>query len=858
MIGRTLAHYHIHEKIGAGGMGEVYRAHDDKLHRDVAIKVLRSGGLADDTARKRIGREARTASSLNHPNICTVYEVGDSDDQVYIAMEYVNGAQLAQLARNGLAADSVIRYAIQISDGLAFAHSRGVIHRDLKGSNILVTSDGRVKLVDFGLAKRILSDTLGPETQSDSFETGTGHLAGTLAYMAPEVLQGKASDARSDMWALGVVLYEMATGQLPFKGRTGYELTSSILQGQPEPLPDRIPEGLAFVINRCLRKEAGERYQSAIECRAALETLQSNRAGLRVTDTKLPAAGTLSIAVVSLLAIGISAAMIAARLRHSTATLSPEPRQMQLAILPHTESDDDQTTSAFGNGLAETLTARLAHLSENHPLQVVPMRELQLKGVTTLEQARQEFGVNRGLELTFHRSGDVMRTSYLLVDAQTLRSLHGDTITAPAADAFAIEDQVANSVAEALELELRPEEKRALVAHGTVQPEAYDFYLQGRGYLQDFRRPESLQSAMQVFNQALERDPKYAPALAGLGEVYWYKYESTKKRAWVDRARSTCTAAVATEPEHGEGHTCLGLIFNGTGNYGEARDEYGKAIELDPSNDRAYAGLAAAYEKLGQSEEAEKTYLRAISLRPNLSVNYNWLGGLYLKHGRFADAASMFSQVIALCPDSYAGYSNLASVYVMQDRYAEALPLYERSVAIRPTADNESNLATVYFDLKRYAEAAHIYENALKNDPNNDEVWGNLGDAYYWAPGMRSRAADAYRRAIALATDRLKVNARDADLLGYLAQYHAMVGEAEQAESYLAGALKIAPNDPYVLLSASLVYTQLGKDDQALASITKAVKAGLPANMLRDLPNFDRLAANPRFQKLLPAEKEIR
>ena len=459
MIGRTLGHYRILEKIGAGGMGDVYRAHDDKLHRNVAIKVLRPGNLADSTARKRIDREARAASCLNHPNICTVYEVGDSKDEVYIAMEYVDGVQLTQLARNGLAADSVVRYAIQISDGLANAHSHGVIHRDLKSSNILVTSDGRVKVLDFGLAKRILSDDPETETQSDSLETGAGHLAGTLAYMAPEVLQGRASDPRSDIWALGVVLYEMATGQLPFKGRTGYELTSSILQGQPEPLPDRIPERLAFVINRCLRKEAGERYQSAVECRSALEILQSNQGGSRVTDTGVHAARTLSITGVSLLAIAISAAMIAARLRHPTAAISPETRQMQLAILPHAESDNDQTTSAFGNGLAETLTARLARLSENHPLQVVPMRELQLKGVTTLEQARQEFGVNRGLELTFHKSGEVMRTSYVLVDAQTLRSLHGDTITAPAADAFGIEDQVANSVAEALELDLRPEEK---------------------------------------------------------------------------------------------------------------------------------------------------------------------------------------------------------------------------------------------------------------------------------------------------------------------------------------------------------------------------------------------------------------
>ena len=858
MIAEILGHYRILEKAGAGGMGEVYRAYDETLQREVAIKVLRPEDLADDAARRRIVREARTASALNHPNICTIYEVGEADGQVYIVMEYVRGKALSELARPDMPADSIIRYGIQIADALAHAHSHRIIHRDLKTANILITREGRAKLLDFGLAKRtegeggqiesFASGSSAMKTESGVFETTSGSTAGTLPYMAPEVLQGSIADERSDIWAFGVVLYEMATGGLPFKGHTGYELTSSIVTKEPEPLPDRIPEGLALVIERSLVKEPGQRYQQAAEVRSALEALQLRKSVQRVPTVR-PRSRRLLIALLTLLVIG-AAGLIVYQHRYASSSIG-QNSQMQLAILVHTEPADDRTTAAFGNGLAETVTAGLAHLSVNHPLQVIPVRDLQEKGVTTLEQARQEFGVNRCLELTFHRSGEFMRASYILVDARTHRSLRADTITHPAGDPFGFEDKVVSSVASALELELGPEEARALVAPGTAQPQAYDFYLQGRGYLRDSEKRENVENAIAVFNQALQHDPKYAPALAGLGEAYWDKYALTRQREWVDLAHTACFDAIRMQGEQGEGHICLGLVYVGTGKYEDATREYEKATALDSTNERGFAGLADAYERLGKTDEAEQTYLRAIKIRPNYSAGYDALGLLYLRHGRYDDAEKMFRQAIELAPDSYPAYSNLGSLYVFEDRYSEALPFYERSAKIRPTADSYSNLGTLYFDLKRFAQATSIYEQALRLDTKNYEIWGNLADAYYWAPNMRAQAGPAYRQAIALAIERLNVNPRDGDALGYVAQYHAMLGEKAESEAYLAKALKIAPKDYEVLLSASVVYAQLGRDQEALASMANAVKAGLPRNQLRDLPNFDRLRSNPRFQKLL-------
>ena len=279
MADRTLGHYRILEKIGAGGMGVVYRAHDEQLDREVALKVVGERWLNDDKARARLLQEARTASALNHPHVCTIYEVAESAGEAYIAMEYVAGRPLSALVPGeGLRTETLLRYALQISDALAHAHQRRVIHRDLKSSNVVITPEGRAKVLDFGLAKRLREQDLDAVTRSQMSLTEAGTVVGTLHYLAPEALRGRPADERSDLWALGVMLYEMATGQLPFQGKTSFELTSGILREPPAPFPERVPAGLRGVIQRCLVKEPGERYQNAVEVRAALEALQSDSA----------------------------------------------------------------------------------------------------------------------------------------------------------------------------------------------------------------------------------------------------------------------------------------------------------------------------------------------------------------------------------------------------------------------------------------------------------------------------------------------------------------------------------------------------------------------------------------------------
>ncbi len=841
-------------------MGVVYRAEDTALGRTVALKFLSSQIVQDPKRVERFRDEARTASALNHPNICTIYEVGEQEGEMFIAMEYVEGRPLSEFLRDGgMAVETLLRYGRQISAALEHAHERGIVHRDLKPANVVITPDGTAKILDFGLAKRHDPEQLHKTTQGVPTETSVG-LTGTLPYMSPEQLQGEVTGPRSDIWSLGVMLYEMASGERPFRGENLYRLCTAIITEPMPPLPEDVPAGLAAVIKRCLQKEQTRRYQRASELRAALEALEISGTAPAAARPAAEQPGAarkpmwwiaLGVAVVLLAGVGIGT------LWRSKTPSSPGkgggmsvPERVQLAVLPAsgaTDSDD----SAFNDGLVETLTSRLTTLTEKHPLAVIPASEVRARKVATVDAARAEFGVNLGLVINVQHAEGQERVNYSLVDAASHQQLRGGTITAPRGDPFALQDQVSESVTQALELQLQPQEKRALQAHGTTEPAAYDFYLQGRGYLQDYVKPENVDNAINVLNSALKKDPAFAAANAGLGEAYWRKYELTHDKKWIAAAQENCNRGVERDSTLSAAHICLGRIFWGTGNYEKSVDEYQRAVELEPTSDAAHGGLAYAYEQLGQLDAAEKTFKQAIAVRPNYWATYNWLGRFYQRHARYEDAAAMFLQVVSLAPDSFTGYYNLGGDRILQGKYAEAIPLLQRSLEIRKTANATSNLGTAYFQLHRYADAAAAFEQSTQLDPQNYVFWGNLGDAYYWAPGRRAEAAGAYGKGIALGEEELRVNPRDAQALSSLAMYHAMRGERKAALDNVDAALRLNPQSPGLLFKAGIAYQQLGETQRALEVLEKAVAAGVSPATVRDTPNFDGLRANPRFMKLI-------
>ena len=858
MPAQHISHYRILGTLGSGGMGAVYRAEDTTLHRPVALKFLPESAVHTEKIQGRLKQEARTASALNHPNICTIYEVGEDAGEMFIAMEYIEGQTLGELLHQGpLPLEKVLRYSSQISSALAHAHEKGVIHGDLKPSNIIVTPQGEAKILDFGLARR----SNPAEFDRKTLETApagddAAHGGGTFPYMAPEQIEGSEATARTDIWAFGIVLYEMISGTHPFLGATLFLLCNSILRDPPRALPPNAPAGLRTVVSRCLEKEPERRYRRAGEVRAALEAIELSpdhgpepAIAPRQAARSWPRTARIALSLIALSAVA-TFVLRSGKFSPAAKFSEPMPSRVVLGVLPPTQNNDS-VQLAFDTGLADTLNSRLGELSARHSLSVIPMNAMMEKRVTTIDGAREQFGVNLALALNTQRAAGDVRVNYALVDARSHQQVRSGTITASQADPFALQDQVFEKVAAALELELAPQEKQSLATHGTAQPAALDFYTQGRGYLQDYVIPEKVESAITLFGRALEKDPNYAAATAGLGEAYWRKFQHTHDQQWFDATLSTCQKASQLGPNLAAAHSCLGRALTSQGSYEKSAEQYRRALDLDPSSDDAYFGLATAYEKLGRLEEAEKLYKQAITVRPAYWATYNWLGNFYMSHARYEEAATMFSQVISLAPDSFIGFSNLGGVRVLQGKYAEAIPFFERSLSIRPTALALSNLGTARFQMRRYAESAKDFEGAVKLDPKDYELWGNLGDAYYWTPGRRAEASGAYGTAINLGEENLRHNPRDAQLLAYLGQYHAMRSERKPALDNIGAALRLAPKSPDVLLTSAIVYQQLGDSGRALNVLEKAVALGIAPETLRDTPNFSALSNNPRFLALI-------
>jgi len=853
LTGATVGRYVISARLGAGNMGEVYLAQHTQLRHHVAIKRLAPKLRADARYLARFLREGQRASALNHPHIARVYDVLEEKGELLLVMEYVEGTTLRERLKQAMGTEEFLETAIQCGEALAAAHQTGILHGDIKPDNIMLTPEHQVKVLDFGVARRLPFFDENAETQSLE-----GAISGTPAYMAPEVLLLRQADARADIFSLGVVFYEALSGRHPFLAEGFTATTDRILHEEPPPLSriDRdVPEALSGIVAKALAKNPAARYASAAQVVSDLRAVQRGEQPVPRIPYRLRAAGLAALMLVLVVA-GVPS--LRQRLKTWIVQLTSGqrveaaiPPQKNLAVLPFTVVGGDSALTAFGTGLAATLNGKLTQLTEDRSLQVIPASEMRDRGVTTLEQARQEFGVNLGLRITLDRSAEMIRVTYSLIDAKTSRQLRGKTITESMSDVFVIEDSVADNVVKSLEIELPPKERQALDFHGTTQPAAYDYYLQGRGYLQDYQKPENINSAITVLNHALELDKTYAPAYAGLGEAYWRKYQHSKENEWVGQAVESCKRAVALADQQGDGHACLGLVYNGTGDYEHAVEQFQLALKLEPTNDGACRGLASAYEHLGKFAEAERTYREAIRLRPHYWAGYSWLGGFFYRQGRYREAGKMWEHSLALAPDSFVGYNNLGLAYLYQGRYDEAITNFKRSIAVRSTAPATSNLAMAYFNARQFAESARTYEEAIKLDDRNSVVWGNLGDAYYWTPGRRAEAVGAYQKAISLTTGELQVNPRDASLLGYIAVYYAMLAKKEPALKSLEKALRLAPDDAELRFNAALVHYQLGQKDQALSWLDKALAAGFSQTTLRDTPNFDNLRADRRFQDLI-------
>ena len=864
LTGSTVGRFKIVGRLGIGGMGEVYRAEDTRLRRVVAIKRLAPRLAGDKDEVHRFLREGQRASALNHPNIAGIYDVIEEKAEIFLVMEFVEGHTLRDRLFQPIDLELFLNIAAQSCEALAAAHEKGILHGDIKPENIMLTTSGQVKLLDFGVARRMPTADDMTITGSLNALSAYGPVAGTPTYMPPEVLLGNLPDLRADVFAMGVVLYEMLGGRHPFMAPTKTAIAAGILHQEPPPLSTlgkAVPEPLTRVVAKALVKDPEKRYQNGRELANDISAVRKGHepSAPAVVERKPLRRYVPYAAAIVVLALAASFTLKPVRSalfgRSSTPSAAkseqaPAPKVINLAVLPPSIQGDDPKLRAFADGLVESVTGKLAKLSENHPLSVITTSQMQAKKVTSREQALEEFGATSVLQLALQSSTDLLRVNYTLVEAKSGRTLAGDNVTAPASDPFALEDKVAEGISGALQISLRPDERSALGMHGTVQPAAYDYYLQGRGYLQAFYKPENVTSALTMFDEGLKLDPNYGLALAGRGEAYWRRYEETKDKKWIANATADCNKAVELGNAGAEGHVCLGTLANGTGKYDEAATEFQRAIELEPTNDGAYIGLARAYTQQNKLDDAEKTYQRAISVRPQDSRAHGWLGAFYVQQAQYEKAVTQFQKAAELTPESFQLYSNLGAVYLYLGRDADAITVLERSIQIHATPGALSNIGTAYFRLRRFADAVRSYREAIKFEGGNYDWWNNLGDSYYF-DGHKDEGAKAYRKALSLALPQLQVNPNDASINSDVAGMYAMLGDRANALKYLDRSLELGHGDKGILFSAAVNYNALGESGVALEWLRKALAAGYSPSVVRNAPIFDNLRDNPRFQQLL-------
>ena len=844
LIGQTLSHYQVIEGLGGGGMGVVYKAYDTKLKHVRALKFLPPHLSTSDEAKERFSHEARAASALDHPNICTIHEIGETDDgQLFIAMAYYEGETLKKkIERGPLPLDEALDYAAQVARGLAKAHAHGIIHRDIKPANVIVTepapaeAEGIAKILDFGLAK-----------MADVQLTQTGARMGTVAYMSPEQARGDKVDHRTDIWSLGAVLYEMLTGERPFMGDYPEAVIYSVLHETPPPIteinPD-VPADLDHVVEMCLEKDKALRYPSAADLLVDLEHLHSApplRAPL--IRRSLPRRTRWMIG-------GVAAVILALLLLFLSLITRKTPLEdLRLAVL-FENVGRDASQQAFNEWLGLRLTHMVTQMKQfsNSPMTVVPASEVS--GIPTVAEARRKFSVQRAITLSVMHEGDQVQLILRLVDAEKLTELESATIAGAKSDVTSLEEALVNELAQMLAILLPPEAYYVLTTGGTVNSRAYDFYKIGRLSLEGFETEKDIDTAIDFFRLAFREDSLFAPAYAGLGEAYWHKYQNSRDAQWITLAEQSYSHAVRLDVQLAPTYVTAGLLNTATGEYEKAIEEFRFAIVIDSTNADAYRGLAKAYEADGRLTDAELTYKKGIQAKLEYWAGYNDLGVFYYRQGRFEEATTQLEQVAELSPSNTRGLNNLGGLYFHLGRKEEAFQMLERSIEIEPTYRGYSNLATLYYSDQQYTYAAQTYEKALAIEDTDYRIWGFLADAYYRTDKPDS-ARYAFDEAIMRAEKQLEVNPNDPEVLSNLASYYEPTGERDKALSSLQRVEALEPDNPIILFSIGYTYEQLGERELALKWIEMALEKGYSPEDIENAPELQALRADERYQRLL-------
>ena len=852
--------YRITRMLGAGGMGAVYEAWDHELGVTIALKVIRPEVIPDpDAARdyeRRFKQELLLARKVSHPNVVRIHDMGDAAGVKYITMSYVEGADLASILKAGaLPIDRARRLAAQLLSGLAAAHDVGIAHRDLKPQNILVDSKDHLYISDFGLAKSLEPTMAGL--------TRTGEFLGTPRYISPEQVEGKPADHRGDLYAVGLILYEMVTGDAPFSGPSAMELMLQRVQQRPKSArsknPD-VPEYLDRIIMRCLEKDPAARYQDAHEVlsdlRGERSTAGTSLPPARTVSWTLPVvsrrsgviAGSIAVALVALLGFAAANGYIFNRGTTDTglAAGAAATEPLRVAVLPFGVASDLPALASAAAGIEESLASKLFQL-KNVNVASASVVQAAARDATDPTAIAREVGASHVISGLIQGTPAQLRATVNLdKGAERIWSREFDFVPG---DLLATQDRIFNDLTSSLDLSLTTEERIATTENPTENIDAYAAYLQGRRAMRNDQDLANVEAAIRHYEEALKIDARFALAYTGIADASIRMFRETKNASWSQKAVSAAEQAQSLDDSLLEVHLALGNVYQATGRTNQAIVEITRATEMAPNSDEAFRRLGRVYRSTGRAEEAVAAYERAVAINPYHWVNSAQLGVTHFIAANYTKAIAAFQRVTELAPENAAGFNDLGAVYMQAGRPGEAIPAFRRALELDPLPDTHSNLAIAYAQAGQFREAVPMFEKAVALQPSNQIFVGNLADGYRWN-GQHDSAAATYDKAIALALNDLQVNPRDATARASLALYYAKKGNASQARRSIADARAIDKSDVSLIYNEAVICALIDDVPCAVSNLEQSLEAGYTMALIEADPDLRRLREEPAYQEM--------